>query len=119
MISPEMRTLLLLGSLSTIAFMLSRIRASQILIRDAIYWLLFSLLLFFLSLFPEVTVWASQMLGIIAPINFVYLFVIFLLVIKLFSSSIRLSQLDTRLQQLAQRVALNDKKNEDESSEEK
>ena len=109
MFSIALRLVLILGSLLTISFMLFRIRSSKIAIRDSIFWIIFSLTLLILSLFPELTAWASRLLGIQSPINFVYVFIIFILLTKIFSSSMRISMLDTRIQQLAQRVALNEK----------
>ncbi len=113
MSSDIMPVLLIIGSLCTIAFMLLRVRASQIQIRDAIFWIVFALGLLIISIFPQFAAWASQQLGFMAPINFVYLLVIFILVIRLFSSSLRISMLDARVQQLAQRLALYEKREED------
>lgn len=112
MFSWPLRVLLIIGSLLTLAFMMQRIRHSKVQIRDSIFWIIFSFILFLLSVFPQVTVVASQLLGFQAPINFVYLFIIFLLLIKLFSSSLQISKLDARLQQLAQRAALYEKQQE-------
>lgn len=112
MFSGVMLVLLVLGSLGTIAFMLLRIRASQIQIRDAIFWIVLALALLVVSIFPQLIAWASQLLGFMAPINFVYLLVIFILLIRSFSSSVRISMLDARVQQLTQRLALYEKKHE-------
>ncbi len=113
MFSDVMRVILVVGSLGTIAFMLLRVRASQIQIRDAIFWIAFALALLFVSIFPQFIEWASRLLGFMAPVNFVYLLVIFVLVIRLFSSSLRISMLDARVLQLAQRLALYEKQCED------
>lgn len=107
------RVILVVGSLCTAVFMLQRIRAAKVQIRDSIFWLVFSALLLVLSIFPGIASWASRQLGFMAPINFVYLFIIFLLVIKLFSTTVRISQMDARLQQLTQRLALAEKERED------
>lgn len=113
MFSPQLRILLLLGSICTILFMMMRIRRSKVLIKDSIFWIIFSLVLLILSIFPELTAVASRLLGIQSPINFVYLFIIFVLLIKIFSSSMEISQLNARLQQLAHRTALNEKRTTD------
>ncbi len=113
MFSPIMRFILVAGSILTIAFMMLRIRASKVQIKDSIFWIVFSLMMLLISLFPQLTEWASVRLGFLAPINFVYLLIIFVLLIKQFSSSVRISQLDTRQQQLAQRLALSEKAQEE------
>ena len=113
MFSMQLRILLLVGSLCTILFMMYRIRASKVQIRDSIFWIIFSALLLVVSIFPELTAVASRLLRIQSPINCVYLIIIFVLVIKLFSSSMHISQQDARIQQLAQRLAINEKKQAD------
>lgn len=106
MLSPALRIVLIAGSLITVGFMLVRIRAAKIQIRDTIFWLVFALALLVLSIFPDIATWASRLLGFAAPINFVYLFIIFLLLVKQFSSSLQIAKLEIKLRQLAQRQAL-------------
>ncbi len=117
MISNALRILLICGSLFTLGFMLSRIRASKVQIRDTIFWIIFSGILFILSLFPQITTMLSIFLGIQSQINFVYLFIIFILMVKLFSATLHISSMDAKIQQLVQRLALYEKQAEDDNSE--
>ncbi len=117
MISNTLRILLICGSLFTLGFMLSRIRASKVQIRDTIFWIIFSGILFILSLFPQITTMLSIFLGIQSQINFVYLFIIFILMVKLFSATLHISSMDAKIQQLVQRLALYEKQAEDDNSE--
>lgn len=105
---------LIAGSFITAAFVLWRVRKAQIQIEDTVFWLLFSLALTVLSVFPSIAYWFSWKLGFQAPINIVYLLIIFLLIVKQFFMTIRISQLDSKVQRLAQRVALNEDKIERE-----
>ena len=100
------RLLLIAGSLCTVLFILRRIRHAKI----QIFWFAFSGLLLLLSLFPQIAYWVAARLGFISPINAVYLAIIFLLLIKQFFMSVRLSQMDSKLKALAQKVALNEEK---------
>lgn len=109
MFSTALRVILIAGALATVAFMLWRIRRSRMQIRDSIFWIIFSGILLVLSIFPDLASWASQLLGFVAPINFVYLFIIFVLLIRMFSNTLRISQLDAKVQHLAQRLALYEK----------
>jgi len=109
MISLTLRTLLIAGSLLTLVFMLYRIRASKIQIKDAIFWIFFLLLMLLFSIFPGIAQWFSKLLGIQSPINFVLLFIIFILVIQLFFACMRISQLDAKLRKLAQRIGIDQK----------
>lgn len=112
MLSTALRIVLIAGSLLTLVFMLNRIRISKMQIKDSIFWILFSLMLLLLAIFPQIASWASRLLGIQSPINFVLLFIIFILVVQLFSYNMRLSRMDAKLKQLTQRVAIDEKDKE-------
>ena len=102
-----LRVCLIVGSLITAVYVLRRVRHAKIQIEDTIFWLLFSGVLLVLAIFPGIAYWASRLLGFQSPINFVYIVVIFLLLVKQFLLSIRISQLDSRLRILTEQVALN------------
>ena len=112
--SAAIRICLILGSFFSFCYMMRRIRKAQVQIEDTIFWLIFSILLLLLSLFPEVAYYASSLLGFQAPINFVYLVIIAVLIVNQFLMTIRMSQLDSKVRKLAQRVALNEEKIERE-----
>lgn len=114
MFEPILRFLLIAGSLFTTFFILRRIRSAKVLIKDSIFWILFSFTLLIISACPQIAVWAADKLKFDAAINFVFLLIIFLLLIKLFSASLRISQLDATVQNLVQRLALNEKKQEED-----
>lgn len=110
---PIIRVCLVLGSLITATYILRRVRLAKVQIEDTIFWLLFSGILLILAIFPGIAYWAAYLLGFQSPINFVYIVIIFLLLAKQFMS-IRLSQLDSKVRILTQRVALNEEKIEHE-----
>lgn len=105
-----LRCLLVLGSLFTAVFILRRVRKAQVQIEDTVFWLIFSAGLLLLSIFPQAAFWLSRMLGFQSPINLVYLLIIFVLLVKQFFMTIRVSQMDSKLRSLAQKVALNEEK---------
>ena len=109
-----LRVCLIVGSLITAVYVLRRVRHAKIQIEDTIFWLGFSGVLLVLAIFPGIAYWASRLLGFQSPINFVYIVVIFLLLVKQFLLSIRISQLDSRLRILTEQVALNQEKQERE-----
>ena len=51
-------------------------------------------------------------MGIQSPVNFIFLAIIFVLIIKLFRMTIRVSQLSSKLQTLTQDFALYEQKKE-------
>jgi hypothetical protein len=104
------RICLVIGSLVTAGYILRRVRYAKVQIEDTIFWLLFSAVLLLLAIFPGIAFWASNLLGFISPINFVYIVIIFLLLAKMFFMSVRISQMDSKLRILTERVALNEEK---------
>ena len=107
---PLIRVCLILGSLFTAFFVLRRVRQAKVQIEDTIFWLGFSAALLILAIFPGIAYWAANLLGFMSPINFVYIVIIFLLLVKQFFMSIRLSQLDSKVRMLTEQVALDREK---------
>lgn len=105
MISVVMRVLLILFSVGMLFFVLRSVRKAKVLIDDIIFWVLCSALFIVLAIFPQLASWAAGLLGIQSPINLIYLLVIFVLMVKVFRASIRLSQLETKIRTLTQEVA--------------
>lgn len=110
--SPAIRVLLFLGVALTFMMIVRYIRKSKVRIEDMFFWLLFGALLLLLSVFPELAIDASELLGVESPINFVYLFIIFILIVKQFFASLTLSQLKIQVTELAQQMAIEKKDNE-------
>ena len=101
-----LRITLIVVSFLVLLFVLKKIRRTQLYIDDAIFWIVYSALLLVISIFPQLAVWASDLLGIQSPANFVVLFMIFVVLIKLFQLSIELSVQKHRLNRLVQKLAL-------------
>lgn len=107
--SVVMRVLLIMGSLLTLWFILRRIRSSEVQIEDSVFWIAFSALLLVVSIFPQIVFWISQLLGIQSPTNMIFLLVIFVLVVRVFTLTTRISQLDESVKRLAEELALRSK----------
>lgn len=114
-----LRICLILGAFVTAGYVLRRVRQARVQIEDTIYWLALSAVLLLVALFPGIAYWVSDLLGFVSPINCVYLIIIFLLLARQFMLSIRVSQLDSRLRVLTERVALNQQKQEDHDRDDK
>ena len=105
--STVLRVVLIVVSVIVVFFAMRKIRKAQLNIDDSFFWILFSLILLVISIFPQIAIWASELLGIESPANFVFLFMIFVVVVKLFQLAIDLSVLKHRLNRLAQKTSLN------------
>lgn len=104
--SLSLRFLLLLGSAATLFYFTRSIRKSRLKINHAIFWIVFGLMLMVLAVIPEGIYWLSWLLGFQSPVNLVYVAVIFLLILKLFTTTVKLSRLSEQVAALTQEVAL-------------
>lgn len=111
--SPAIRVLLILISILSTYFMLKKIRQSKLQIEYAIFWIVFAGVVVLLALFPEAAYWGARILGILSPINMIFLFVIFLLLVKVFLMTIELSSLENKVKELVQKIALDEKNRKD------
>lgn len=101
-----LRIVLIVASVLVVLYTIRKIRKSQLNIDDSIFWIGFSVMLLIMSIFPQIVNFFTQLLGIASPVNFVFLFVIFLILIKLFKLAIDLSVTKHRLNHLIQRIAI-------------
>lgn len=106
MMTVTLRIFLIIASLVTVIWILRKIRKMKVKMEDAIFWLIFSALIIILAIFPEISYWLSKILGIESPANLVFLFVICLLLEKIFTLSIITSQLEEKVSILSAEVAL-------------
>ena len=97
---------LISASVLTLLYMLRKIRQSHLKIDDSIFWILFSAGLFIISIFPQIASFFAQLFNIQSASNFIFLAIIFVLLIKQFFLTVKISQLDTKLQTLVQRIAI-------------
>ena len=104
--TPTLRVVLIVVSILTTFLLMRRIRQSRLQIEDSMFWIGFSAILILFSVFPGAADFLAGLAGTYTTANFIYLAVIFLLILKLFSMSIKMSQLETRLKELVQEMAL-------------
>lgn len=111
--SIAIRILLIAVSILTLWYIQRKIQKAQIKIEDAFYWFIVSICLVLISIFPQIPFCLSELLGFQAPINLVFLVIIFLLLMKVFLLSIKVSQLDSKLTSLVEEMAIREReKNE-------
>ena len=104
--SDTLRILLFFAAIATSGWILYKIRKLQVKMQDAIFWVIFAGILFVLGIFPEACYWLTDKLGIMSPANLIFLVVIFLLLEKVFTLSIVVSQLEEKVTVLSSEVAL-------------
>ena len=111
-----LRIILVVISMLSMLNILKRVRKSKLQIEYSIFWIVFSILLILVAVFPQPMFVLAQILGIQSPANMVFLFVIFILLIKLFNMTIEVSQLRYKQQELVQKIALDENKKTEKKS---
>ena len=113
-----LRIILVVISMLSMMNVMKRVRRFKLQIENSIFWIIFSLLLILVAVFPDPMFWLAELLGIQSPANMVFLFVI--LLIKTFNLTLEISQLQYKIQELVQKIALDEnKKNKEADKEEK
>lgn len=101
-----LRALLVICAFIVLIFVICKIKKSQMQVLDCLFWILFSISFVLLGVFPDIALAVSSIFGFMSASNFVFLYVIAVLVIRDFTNSIRIAKLEERLNALAQSIAL-------------
>jgi len=101
-----LRIVLVIVSVLTTWMIMRKIRTSQMRIEDSIFWIGFSFMLIFFSVCPQIVYWMSDLSGTQTPVNFIFTFIIFVLIVRMFRMTVKISQLETRLRDLVERIAI-------------
>ena len=104
--SIELRVILLLAAIITAVWILWKIRKHKVKLEDAIFWIVFAVILLILGLFPQIAHFLKESLGMVSTANLIFLVMIFLLLVKVFTLSIKVSQLQSKLEILASELAI-------------
>ena len=101
-----LRWVLIIVSILLTFFVLRKIRQSKVKIEDSIFWVMF-------GIFPGLADILSDFVGTYSTSNFIFMFVIFILLVKVFFLSLKISQLESRVTELIQQMALDRKEDAD------
>ena len=103
-----LRGLLIGVSFFTFWYVVRKIRKSQMQIEDTVFWVVFVFAIFMMGAFPGLVFFFAHIIDIDAPVNFVFLSIIFILLLKTFFQSVKISQMENRLTTLVQKIALSE-----------
>lgn len=104
--TPTLRILLVIATLLTFAYIITNIRKARVKIDALFFWILFGLFLVVLSIFPQIADLGTFLTGIYAPINFIVITMIFLVLYKLFTLTLQVSKLQSKIEELTQKLAI-------------
>lgn len=113
MLPVYLRVMLIAGALLSLLVVVRQVKRERILVEDSVFWVVLSFFFVVLAVFPGIAISLAHALGFMSASNFVYLAIIVLLLWKAFTSSAEISRLKTRVNELAQEIALSRKEEED------
>lgn len=102
----SLRVFLIASAIVVLLFIVRKIKKSQMKTMDAFFWLLFSLSFVALAAFPQIAASLAALLGFQAASNFVFVYVIAVLVVRDFTSTVKYARLRDRFDLLAEEAAL-------------
>ena len=108
-----LRLILIFASLISCSWILRNIQNAKVRIEDSVFWICFSGGLVLISIFPQIIDFGAKLTGIQSAQNFLFLVIIFVLIIKLFRMTLRISQMDSKIHTMAQTIAIMKKKDDD------
>ncbi|MFQ6862088.1 MAG: DUF2304 domain-containing protein [Beduini sp.] len=94
-------------------FMITLIRKNKLNLKYAISWLVMGIGILILDLFPQIMVWLAKELGIFSVTNMLFFLGFCFSLLVVFSLTLAVSSLASKLEKLAQELALY-KKNQEE-----
>lgn len=103
-----LRVALIIVSVVTTFMIMRKIRKEKMMIEDSLFWIGFSFMLIVFSFFPQIVFKMSELVGTQAPANFIFLFIIFVLIVRMFQMSMKISQLESKLKDLVARIAIDE-----------
>ena len=107
----ELQFVFILASLFTFLYVILKIRKHKLNIDDSILWILWSIFLLFVSLFPELFKSISKWLGFESTSNFIICLFVFFSYMMLFLQTIRVSELKEKNKELVHNLSIERKKN--------
>ena len=110
----KLQMFFVIASVLTFIFVIKKIQKHGLNIDDAIVWILWSIVLFIVSVFPSIPTWISKKLGFMSTSNFIFCLFIFFLYIMLFNQTTQISKLKEKQKDLIQKLSIKDYKNNKE-----
>lgn len=104
----ELRIALVIASVLTTLLIMRKIRKEKMMIEDSLFWIGFSFMLIVFSIFPQLVFKMSDLVGTQSASNFIFLFIIFVLIVRMFQMSMKISQLEAKFKDLVARMAIDE-----------
>ena len=103
-----LRGALITASVLTTVIIMRKIRKEKMVIEDSLFWIGFLFMLTLFSIFPQIVFRMSELIGTQSPSNLIFLFIIFVLIVRMFQMSIKISQMEAKMKDLVVRIAIDE-----------
>ena len=104
-----LRVFLIVVSFISIIYVIRKIRKAKLRIDYSLFWIIVSVLIMFLAIFPGVAIKLATMMGVISAVNLIYLVMIFILLLHNFSMTMKISSLESKINNLTEEIAIREK----------
>lgn len=104
--SPLLRIEMIALAFLFIVIVFFAVNRRKLQMRHSLIWLFLSFVLLLSALFPSVVIWASDLVGIQTPSNFIYLLAIFFLLVLCFFLTANLSRQADKIKRIIQVVSI-------------
>lgn len=104
--STALRVILLVGAVAMLLFVVKSIRKSRIQMKDALVWVMIAVCIAIFGIFPSLPIWMAGVIGIESTANMVFLIFIAILLLCIFTLSMRVSMLEDKCVTLAGEIAI-------------
>ena len=111
--SLTLRIFLIVFSFLSIFYIIRKIRKSSLRIDISIFWIVFAVLLIVLSIFPGIAMGLAKLMGVISTVNLISLFMIFILLLYAFSMTLKMSELENKINELTEEIAIKERMTKD------
>ena len=111
--SISLRVLLVLVSVFFLWYTTRKLKKAQVQIAEALFWIVLGVVLVVVAIFPNLIINLAERMGVQSAANFVFLIVIFLLLVRCFIMNLKLSQLDEKVRNLTEELAIREHDRED------
>ncbi len=97
---------LFIASLLTLFYIVNKVKKAKMQIEDTVFWIVFSLAILIISIFPQIIFSFSKFFNIESPTNLIYLLIIFILIVNQFRMDRKLSELKNQIKTIIQNRAI-------------
>lgn len=107
------RIVMALVAVCVLLYIMRKIGKKRLQVHYAIYWTIFTVLIVFFCIFPNVINYFANIFNVQVSVHLFLIGFSFLLLIKLFDDTVRISALERKIENLTQNIAVKNKLDEE------